>query len=296
MITYKEEIKLIRNISSLDDRHLLEIIAVKNGLKHIFRVHIANNNEYDILKQYCVMNELHVKHSEFRLKLSWKNDIGDQFFEDIPWDDKSDDAFVAYVTKNEMDKLNSVVRIEREESHKDAGLIYEYPECCCENYESIANGSKWLDLMLANSRGTFFDPNANKLSYLVYGYTLFPDYFPCSFECDGTMKLSSKYFKIGIEADLKEFVQMQYSLMSRPYLVLDDAVFAFSHWSIQKENTLHLSLESMSCYGHNYLSDFLESTLQITLPADNINCYWTWSNHKFRVLLFSDDYSSKYRS
>jgi hypothetical protein len=294
MNNYKEERKLISLVNSLEDRHLLEVIAVKKGLKDIFRVHISNNSEYEILKHYCSLNKLHVNHSNFRLKLSWMNDIGDQFFEDIPWDDESDDAFVAYVTKNKIDKLDRAVSIELEESHIEAGLIYEYPLCCCQNYEAIAKGSKWLELMLKNSIGTYFEPNANKLSYLVHGYSLFPDYFPCSFHCEGTMDLSTKYFQIGLEANLEEYVKMQYSMMNSPYLVIDESVFAFSRWSIRKDNILCLSLNSMSCYGKNYLSDFPENTIIIKLPKDNINSFWTWNNRNFRVLLFSHEYSTKY--
>jgi hypothetical protein len=198
------------------------------------------------------------------------------------------------VTKNKLAKLKKAVKIELEESHGDAGILYEYPLCCSTNYEAISNGSKWLKLMLDNSIGTFFDPRTNKLSYLVYGYTLFPDYFPCSFHCGGTANLSSKYFQLGLKSNLKDYVEMQYSMMKRPYLVTKESVFSFSDWNIENENILNLKMDSLSCFGPNYLSAFQESLITIKLPVGNENCYWNWNNHNFRVLLFSDEYSIKY--
>jgi hypothetical protein len=290
---HDEEVKLINCINSLDERHLLELIAVKTGLKQILRIHISNNTEYDYLKKYCDTNKLLVKHSSFRLKLSWVNDIGDQFFEDIPWDDKSNEPFVAYVTKSEYDKLNLAVSVEVLENHKKAGLIYEYPVCCCENYEAIAMGEKWLDLMLTNSSGTFFNPKANKLSYLVYNQTLFPDYFPCNFSCIGTIELSTRYYDMGMKEGLKDYVKKIYAYMNRPYLVLDGNVFSFSRWRLINKQVLQLFIDSMSYYGINYLSDYPRNTIEINLPIDNTSSYWSWKKDKYRIFLFSDQYKSK---
>ena len=46
-MSIKKDIEiLINSISSIEDRHLLELIAVYDGLKDVMRIHINFHNEY----------------------------------------------------------------------------------------------------------------------------------------------------------------------------------------------------------------------------------------------------------
>ena len=286
---FSEERKLIDEVGSLDDRHLLELIAIRSGLKKIIRIHVQNKREFNVIRDYCIKNNFAIKHSSFKLKLSWTNEIGDSFFEDVPWNDEDDIPFVAYVAKDGLEELEKAKTVELEETHRDAGLLYGYPLCCCENYASIASGASWIEVMLGNSKGFRFFPLANKLSYLVYGYTLFPDYFPCNFNCNGTIALSRRYYDLGAESGLKEYVDMQHEMMSRPYLVCMESVYSFSKWWTEDGCILHLKMDSLTCYGTNYLSDYCQDCLIIELPLENINLFWEWNGLRFRVLLFGNE-------
>jgi hypothetical protein len=282
--------KLIDNLSVIEDRHLLELLAVHSGLKKVMRIHIANDKEYALLSDFCKHNTLHLAHSQFRLKLSWANEIGDQFYNDVPWEDESAEEFIAYLTKEDLDGLSRSIYIEREGSHEDAGRLYGYPHCCCENYELISNGEEWVKVLSDNSQGTFFSPWGNKLAYLVHGFTLFPDYFPCSYNCKATVELSKEYFQLGVKVGLTDFVHMQLEFMRRVYLVGPEGVLSFSDWNIDSKNRLQLRLEKMSFFGKNILEEYPEDVLEILLPESNkASCIWDWKEYSYRVFVFTDD-------
>jgi hypothetical protein len=286
----KESKELIQSLSVIEERHLLELLAVYSGLKNVMRIHIANDKEYQVLSNYCKRNGMHLAHSEFRLKLSWTNDIGDQFYSDVPWEDDSAEEFIAYLTKEDISSLNRAVRIEIEGSHADAGKLYGYPDCCCDNYDTIANGQEWVEVLAQTSQGTFFSPWANKLAYLVHEFTLFPDYFPCSYACIPTQELSKQYFELGAASGLSDFVEMQLALMSQTYLVASEGVFSFSDWSIDDQNYLVLNLENLSNHGKNTLEEYPEKMIKILLPTTPLSpCFWEWEGISYRVFVFTDD-------
>lgn len=285
--------KLISELSAIEERHLLEILAVNSGIKNVMRIHLANHEEYHILQSFCAKNSLQLAHSQFRLKLSWSNEIGDRFYEDVPWEDTSAEEFVAYLTKNDSNALARSVNIEREGTHTEAGLLYGYPRCCCENYEVISNGEEWVEVLSKNSHGTSFSPWANKLAYLVHGFTLFPDYFPCGYSCVSTIELSKKYFKLGMEYGLDVFVQMQLDLMSRTYLVGPDSVLSFEG-GCEVAGLLNLPLVHRGIFGIDYLKDYPEDHLSILLPKGNDSCFWNWGDITYRVFVFKNVPNLKY--
>lgn len=279
--------QLISELSVIEDRHLLEILAVHSGQKNVMRIHMANQEEYRILESFCKKNSFHLAHSDFRLKLSWTNEIGDRFYEEVPWEDTSADEFIAYFTKNDLELVARSVSVEREGTHIEAGLLYGYPQCCCENYESISNGEEWVDVLSKNSQGTFFSPWSNKLAYLVHGFTLFPDYFPCGYSCASTKDLSIKYFRLGESYNLGDFVEMQLNLMSRTYLVAPDSVLSFEGAKVV-DGMLHLAIHNRGVFGKDIAEELLRDHLTIPLPKENEPCFWKWGDTTYRVFVFSD--------
>lgn len=279
--------QLISQISEIDDRHLLELLAVHSGFKSVMRIHITYQEEYDYLKKYCSKHGMHVGHSTFRLKLAWRNDIGDSFFENVSWSDETAEQFVAYISKNNLTDLNKALNIEVEGSHLDSGRLYGYPDCCCLGYEKISEGTPWVACLLNSSQGVFFSPWANKLSYLVHDFVLFPDYFPCSLDCKGTAMLARQYFEIGKQNGLGAHVEMQLDYMSRCYLASADSIYSFSRWELNGQNLI-LKTDGLAVYGRHVLNDYPQDEIDIELPLDNLNCYWTWQGIKLRVLVFNE--------
>ncbi len=282
--------ELINNLSGIEDRHLLEFVAVLKGEKEVMRIHINKNDEYALLEKFCTENSLLIGHSDFKLKVDWVNEIGDTFLQDVPWEDESAEMFVAYISKSNQDALKRALTIEVSGEHLDAGKLYGYPECCCINYEKISTGEFWINSLLDNSDGLFFKPWNNKLAYLVHSYAIFPDYFPCSFTCKGTEKISKQYYKLGLDNGLVDFVEMQMDFMSRTYLISEESAFSFKNYVIS-DNTITLNTEDLQFHGLNVFHDMGNTSLEIPYPNKQDNLYWYWKGIKFRVLVFNEKYT-----
>lgn len=283
-------VELIENLSGIEERHFLEFVAVLKGVKEVMRIHINKNEEYELLEKFCIKNSLLIGHSDFKLKVDWVNEIGDTFLKDVPWEDDSTEMFVAYITKTSQDALSRALTIEISGEHLDAGKLYGYPECCCINYEKISTGEFWINSLLENSKGLFFKPWNNKLAYLVHNYAIFPDYFPCSFTCEGTEKLSKQYYNLGLENDLKDFVEMQIDFMSRFYLVSEDSIFSFNNYVING-NSILLNTEGLQFHGVNVFHSIGNTSIEIPFKNKEENLYWYWEGVKFRALVFNEKYT-----
>ena len=61
----EESKELIQNLSVIEERHLLELLAVHSGLKNVMRIHIANDKEYQILTNYCERNGMQLPTPNF---------------------------------------------------------------------------------------------------------------------------------------------------------------------------------------------------------------------------------------
>ena len=143
---------LIESISSIEKRHLLEILGVIDGTKNVMRIHINLYKEYEILLIFAKKHNLFLCHTPFKLKVAWTNEISDTFLKSVPWEDDSSEMFVAYISKNpDTNKIAQTIEIDS--TNLEAGLLYQYPNCCCINYDLISKGELWLDLLLKNSSG-----------------------------------------------------------------------------------------------------------------------------------------------
>jgi len=280
---------LINQLSAIEERHLLEFLAVDHGIKDIMRIHIANDKEFATLTDYCLDNSFHLTHSSFKLKLEWSNEIGDKFYSYTEWDDQNAEEYIAYFTKDKLDLLKLAEDIEIEGSHTEAGLLYGYPKCCCLSYEEISNGKEWISVLSENSTGLFFSPFTNKLAYLVHGYTLFPDYFPCAYDCEYTASISREYYELGKSYNLNELVDNILYQMSGVYMVSDTGVISFSDWKIEDDNII-LDLNNLKYHGKNNLSSFEGNILKIKLPlGKEENLFWKWDTTVYRIFIFIND-------
>ena len=62
----KQDIEnLIDSISSIETRHLLEVLAVIDGIKNVMRIHINFFKEYEILLLFAKKHNLFLSHTPF---------------------------------------------------------------------------------------------------------------------------------------------------------------------------------------------------------------------------------------
>ena len=278
--------KLISILSHIEERHLLELCAVWSGLKRVMRIHVSSDTEYVEIMKFCQKHNLSVAHSKFKLKLCWSNNLGDSFYEDVPWDEETNGEFVAYISKEDNSVLQKATGIEIEESHLEAGLLYDYPECCSINYEKIAHGEDWISVLSKNSSGLYFPLWTNKLAYLVYGFTLFPDYFPCSYNCTNTSELSKQYYNLGIQFGLKDFVEMQKRLMTGVYLVSDHNVVACHDYSINCGNELSISNDQIKMTNNAKKLGFNNEIKNVCLQTDDLSSHVKIGTDRYRIFIF----------
>ena len=276
---------LINSISSIEDRHLLELIAVYDGLKDVMRIHINYHNEYVALKNFGDKYNLIVGHTPFKLKVDWTNDIGDTFLKSVSWDDNTTEMFVAYISTNAK-IINKALTIESDSTNLEAGLLYQYPNCCCINYDNISNGELWSTLLLENSKGTYFSPLANKLSYLVYDFCLFPDYFPCSLNCNGTIQLSKDYYNLALKYDLEKFAKLQLEYMSGLYLINEDLIISTKSYQVEGN---YININLINSTNYKISKDILFNNVtddKYLIDSQDGNSFITMCDQKYRVIIF----------
>ena len=276
---------LIESISSIEKRHFLEVLGVIDGIKNVMRIHINYFKEYEILLLFAKKHNLFLSHTPFKLKIDWTNEIGDTFLKSVPWEDDSSEMFVAYISKNpDTNKIAQTIEIDS--TNLDAGLLYQYPSCCCINYDLISEGELWLNLLLKNSNGIKFSPWANKLSYLVYEFCLFPDYFPCSLNCQGTIKLSQSYYDLAVKYNLESFAKQQLDYMSGLYLVNENIIISTKIYHLKNEI---LNIDFSNYTNYNISKNRIELNLsnnEYPLINKNDSVFINIYNQEFRVLIF----------
>jgi len=276
---------LIESISSIEKRHFLEVLGVIDGIKNVMRIHINLYKEYEILLIFAKKHNLFLCHTPYKLKVDWTNEIGDTFLKSVPWEDDTSEMFVAYISKNpDTNKIAQTIEIDS--TNLEAGLLYQYPNCCCINYDLISKGELWLDLLLKNSSGIKFSPWANKLSYLVYEFCLFPDYFPCSFNCQGTIKLSESYYNLAVKYNLESFAKVQFEYMSGLYLVNENIIISTKIYHLLNES-LNIDFSNYTSYKiaeiENHI-DLSSNIYQIIYKFNN--AFININNQEYRVLIF----------
>ena len=241
--------------------------------------------EYDYLSSFTKKYNLYLNHTPFKLKVDWKNEIGDTFLKSVPWDDDTTEMFVAYLSKAK--KTNKIAEtIEVEATNMESGLLYQYPSCCCKNYDKISEGELWLNLLLENSKGLKFTPWANKLSYLVFESCLFPDYFPCNLNCEGTIQLSKDYFKLAEKYKFNHFAKKQFEDMSGLYLVNNNYIIATKEF-ILLDNNIKINLSKATSYNiSEILFDFQIVNNEFKINYKNENAYIIIENQEFRIIIF----------
>lgn len=72
----------------------------------------------------------------------------------------------------------------------ERGRALGYPDCCVRAYVARGRRAEWLDALLnATPESEVLPAACNRISALIDGRALVPDYFPCSFACDATRGL-----------------------------------------------------------------------------------------------------------
>ena len=225
----KNLIKLPTLCESFSMRNILEVLALFENQKKVVRVPIKNH-EWNILNDFCKTNNLQICHSNFKISIVRETSLGDIFTENVPWNSNSDKilGFVAYIATSK-DIAQMAADMESRADSENLGELYQYPNCCVENYsKKIETGDFWLDVLLSNSKGFNHSFYSNKLAYLFDDISIISDYFPCSLNCKETILMGKKYRDILLKYDLEDFYINIKNHLCKPIIVGDGFLLQFN--------------------------------------------------------------------
>lgn len=208
----------VNRCSHTGERYQLEFSALLAGLKKVVRVQVENDGEYEALCHFATLGELSIAHSPTRMKVAWTNSLGDTFLTAVPWDDPEGTSYAAYLAKHQHDADQAAI-VESEGTAEEIGQLLGYPSCCCIAYARLEDGEFWAPVLAEHSPEAHHAPWANRYAYLLYGASLFPDYFPCSLDCKGTEILSQSFYRMALTTDLRKTADQYLALMRRPIII-----------------------------------------------------------------------------
>lgn len=192
----------------LSNQERLELAAVKAGLKPVQRLERTAISASELGKN--LINEGFVfMEAEFQVIQHRSHPLGDAFMRIIPGRAKGSQRGIYYVAREaHADDARSLASLESSDpGSPEIGRKLGYPSCCVAAYEDIQSGRDWLEAML--DRTSALEPGfmaCNRLARLFGGWTLLPDYFPCSFACAPSAEWSANIVRSLSDISLQEYV------------------------------------------------------------------------------------------
>jgi hypothetical protein len=201
-------LELLRACPTLTQHNFIELLALFFGEKWVVRL-ILTTRTYPQVQDFCSQNGLLQDHSVRKQALSVRSDTGDVFTVSVDWDDPRGEFFVVIISRSSEDLERALELENNDASFRSFGEMYEYPPCCVEAYEDLERGGNWISTYLSRSapaaEGSIY---TNRLGVLFDGYTLLPDFFPCTLNCRLTEDLGRRYESLlqraGADADVKQ--------------------------------------------------------------------------------------------
>ncbi len=116
----------------------------------------------------------------------------------IPINSKEKGSLFIYISKNK-EIAEKAKELEKNNKHKELGILLGYPECCSEFFEKHyeEESKRYNDYTLAalkNSEGPKF-PFYTNIAARHFDLTLL-NHFPCSFNCEASIELAKKHLEI----------------------------------------------------------------------------------------------------
>jgi hypothetical protein len=198
---------------------LMELLAVVLGKKSVARF----TGLPETLERFSsLMREINIsfKIPPIHLETQYENTIYDTFSKLSPG--HATDMEEGILFAGDPDSIQKAIDLETNGCPADkTANLYGYPDCCAQNYENnIQRKVYWTDSFFRSSKpienGSWM---MNRLGRLFSPYlSILPDYFPCSFKCSKSLKLSEEYSSLLETAGLSSLLDLAKEHLSRPVL------------------------------------------------------------------------------
>ncbi len=184
----------------------LEVLYVIEGNKPCSRI-LVFEDELNKIANFLNEKKIYSAVSDFKVV---KQNVQSNFYSDksikISKDAAQKGHFLVYLSKSKEIAEKAKVMEEKNE-HKELGLLFGYPKCCCEFFEKNFNEQN-TDLtlkILENSSGYEFD-FYNNIAARHFDVALL-SHFPHSFECKPSIKIAKNNLR-AIQKHSKQLAAM----------------------------------------------------------------------------------------
>jgi hypothetical protein len=210
----------------LSNQERLELAAVKAGLKPVQRLERTAIDAQKLAKDLIDQGLVFVA-AEFQVIQHRSHPLGDEFMRIIPGRATGSQLGIYYVAlQAQADAARSLARLEfSNPGSPEIGQRLGYPSCCVAAYQEIQRGRDWLESML--DRTSENEPGlvaCNRLARLFGGWTLLPDYFPCSFACSPSADWCNNIVSSVSDVSLQEFVASARVALELPIRIEENTI------------------------------------------------------------------------
>lgn len=160
-----------------------EVVLLMQNAKEVVRQGFYGQELYRV-EQFCQKNHLYLVKSNFKVLFADEGPYSNKGVR-IPEDDKRPGMYFVYISKDEQ-KAWLASYYELVQNHHDLGLVLGYPSCCVKFF--CSNVDKNL-----NPQHIPTNPHTN-LSQREQDLVIL-SHFPCSSECQDSIKLGEKYLQ-----------------------------------------------------------------------------------------------------
>jgi hypothetical protein len=185
----------------------------------------------------------------------------------VPIDSEQKGYFFIYVSKNK-ETAEKAKELEKNNKHKELGVLLGYPECCSEFFEENykEESEKENDFTLAslkNSDGFQFPFYAN-IASRHFDLALL-NHFPCNYNCKHSIELAKKHLEI-IEKDDKEAAEIIKGMLKGAVLYTNEGVFLLRYPELENNRLYYKGLMGTK---NNQLSESLKNAEYIEIMNKN---------------------------
>ena len=194
----------------------LEMLYLMHGLKPVVRQGFYET-ELSRVKAFCKENDLAIETAPYKVVLADKHKIYSNKGFKARIEDPRKGMFFVYISKDERRATEARV-YEMKDNHRELGLALGYPECCVEffveNYPKRSGvDNDYVIPALKNSEGKRF-PFYTNICKRVRDATLL-NHFPHSFDCEESIAIAKKNFKLIEELDPLVGMRLLHELKGR---------------------------------------------------------------------------------
>lgn len=105
-----------------------------------------------------------------------------------------------------------------------------YPACCVAEWERLQSQRDLYRRYLFDTRAGLWE--VNRLSAVFHGGLVFPDFYPCSLECEAARAFVAPILEAAREVLDQTWVEQTLRWMRAPVIIHGNVIYAFPTWSL----------------------------------------------------------------